>query len=134
MVTEAQTEAKIDSVLTKYQTTEIQYYPYTSGPTDVYGQRDVTFGTPVTAVGRAIIEPTEEVITDIGRIVDIDVAFLFSRLEMLRKFPTAVEGAWMDDAGQLSWNGSRYRIVRTAPSGQIATKFLLFILLAKDLD
>lgn len=134
MVTEAQIETKIDTVLTKYQTTQIQYYPYTSGVTDVYKQRDVTFGTPVTVVGRAIINPTEETITDIGAIVDIDVALLFSRLEMLRKFPAAVEGAWMDNAGQVSWNGSRYRIVRTAPSGQVGTKFLLFILLAKDLS
>jgi len=133
MPTEDQIESKVDSLLTLYQNSQIQYYPYSTGTADIYKQRTLSFGTPVTVVGRAIINPTEEQITGIGRLVDIDVAFLFSRLEMVRKFPAAEEGAWMDNSGQLSWNGSRYRIVKVAPSGQVQTKFLIFIALGKDI-
>lgn len=133
MVTEAQAEAAVDALISKYPQGQIQYYPYVTGATDIYKQRTVSFGAPVTVVGRAIVNPTEEQVTGIGKLVDIDVAFLFSRLEMVRKFPSASEGAWMEDSGQLSWNGSRYRIVKAAPTGQVSTKFLLFVALAKDL-
>jgi hypothetical protein len=88
----------------------------------------------VTLVGRAILNPTNEQISVIGNEERYDVAFLFSRLEMIRKFPAASEGEWIDVSGEFSWWGRRYKIEKVAPSGQIGASFSLVIALGMTIQ
>lgn len=134
MVTEAQILTKVDREITRHKTTEIYYYPYVSGATDIYKQRAKSFGTAVSLTGRAILEPTQETLTVIGDGEEYDIAFLFSRLEMLRKFPTAEEGEWMSAYGQIAWWRRRYKIEKAAPLGQAGIYFAMMVILAKNIQ
>lgn len=134
MVTEAQIQTKVDAVITQYRTTEINYYPYVAGTMDVYKQRVKTFGTAVQLVGRAILNPTPEQLTVIGSGESYDIAFLFSRLEMERKFPLADEGEWMDVSGEMEWWNRRYKIRKVAPTGQVGTSFSLVVVLGSTIQ
>jgi len=133
MVTEAQAELKVDATITKYKSTTISYYPYTSGATDVYKQKTKVFGSAVALIGRAIHRPTPEILTVIGSGEEYEIAFLFSRVQMVAKFPSALEGEWIDPSGQMEWRNRRYKIKRVAPSGQVGEKFLLMIVLANSI-
>lgn len=126
-------EAKIDAVIRKYRTTDIVYYPYSTGSLDIYKQRTKTFGTGVTLVGRAILNPTKESVSIIGNNEEYDIAFLFSRLELVSKFPTATEGEWIAVEGEIEWWDRRFRIVKVHPSGQIGERFLLTVALANSI-
>lgn len=127
-------ETKVDSLLTKFKQSPITYYPYVTGAYDTYKQRTKTFGTAVTLVGRAIWEPTIEQISVIGNDEKYDVAFLFSRTEMTRKFPSLTEGEWLDVTGELEWNSRRFRIEKVHPSGQVQTRFILVVVLANTVQ
>jgi len=126
-------EAKVDSVITKFRTTTITYYPYTSGSTDIYKQRQKTFGPGVDLVGRAILKPTTEQVSVIGNDEVYDIAFLFSRTEMTRKFPALSEGEWLNVTGEMEWFNRRYRIEKVHPSGQVQETFILVIVLATSI-
>ena len=134
MATEAQIQTMVDVNLTRYKTTAIAYYPYVSGVVDIYNQRTKTFGTAVSLVGRAILNPTNEKISVIGNDERYDIAFLFSKLEMDRKFPSAAEGEWLDVAGEMTWWGRRFKIEKVAPSGQVGTSFSLVIVLGTTIQ
>lgn len=129
-ITEETAQKAVDRNIERHKTTAILYYPYTTGVVDRYGQRDKTFGAAVSLVGRAIHRPTPEMITVIGNGEVYDIAFLFSRLEMLRKFPAALDGEWVDASGQMEWRNRRYKIEKVAPSGQVGETFSLCIVLA----
>ncbi len=126
-------EATVDSLLLKFQTSPIQMFPYTSGVLDIYKQRTKTFGTPVTVVGRAILRPTPEQLSVIGNAEEYDIAFLFARPEMIRKFPAADEGQWIDVKDEMEWYGRRFKIEKAAPTGQVGDTFLLMVILAQNL-
>ena len=129
---EQKIEAYVDKIITRYKTTDIYYYPYVTGAVDTYKQRTKTFGDPVTLVGRAILSPTKEQITVIGNEESYDIAFLFSRTEMQRKFPSLSEGEWLDVDGEMSWFNRRYRIIQVHPTGQVGVNFLLVVVLANS--
>lgn len=132
---EEQIGIDIDRILTRYKTTEIKYHPYVSGSVDIYKQRTKTFGTPVSLTGRAILNPTSEQISAIGSEESYDIAFLFSRLEMKRKFPSADEGEWMQPDGEMEWrDGRRYKIEKVKPSGQVGIYFTLMIVLGNTIQ
>ncbi len=133
MITEGKTQLVVDKYITAYRTTPIQYFPYVTGAVDRFGQRDKTFGTPTTLIGRAIHRPTPEMMTVIGQGEVYEIAFLFSRLEMLRKFPDAVEGEWVDASGQMEWRDRRYKIEKVAPTGQVGETFSQVIVLAHSI-
>jgi hypothetical protein len=132
--TEEGIDKKVDNLLTYFKGTTIQYYPYVSGTLDTYRQRTKTFGTPVTLLGRAIHNPTEEQITVIGSGERYDVAFLFSRKEMLRKFPGVAEGEWMSVEGEMGWFNRRYKIEKVKSTGQVSTHFLIVVVLAATIE
>jgi hypothetical protein len=132
-ITEASAQAAVDRYVSQFRATEIQYIPYTSGIVDRYKQRDKTFGTPVTVVGRAIHNPTEESITAIGQGEVYDIAFLFSRLEMLRKFPGVADGEWIQAEGRMAWRNRTYKIQKVQPSGQVGETFSLVVVLATSI-
>jgi hypothetical protein len=127
-------EAEVDSLLTRFQTASpIKYYPYVEGELDLYKQRTKSFGPAVTLVGRAIHKPTPEQLTVIGNGESYEMAFLFSRTELKRKFPTADEGQWLLTSGQLEWRTRRYSIEKVAPTGQVSTHFILVVALAESI-
>lgn len=131
---EDRAQLKVDRTITRFRTSPIVYHPYVEGPVDRYGQRDKTFGTPsAEIIGRAIHNPTMEQVTIIGQGEVYEIAFLFSRLEMLRKFPSGVEGEWMAVEGQLEWRNRRYKIEKAKPSGQLGQTFSLFIIVANSI-
>lgn len=130
---EEQIENYVDKVIRRYKTTQILYYPYESGGLDIYKQRTKTYGTPVELIGRAILTPTKEKLSMIGNDEIFDIAFLFSRIEMLKKFSSMEEGEWMNIDGEMAWWNRRYRIIRTHPTGQVGVNFLLMVILANSI-
>jgi len=134
MYTETQILNMVDEVIAAHKTTAIVYYPYVTGSTDIYKQRTKTFGTGVSLTGRAILNPTQEQISVIGNDERYDVAFLFSKLEMDRKFPSASEGEWLDVDAEITWWSRRYRIEKVHPSGQVGQYFSLVVVLATTIE
>lgn len=65
----------------------IQVYPAISVTRNQYGQASPAFGPAVECIGRCILEPTPEDISIIGNLQGVDIAILFSRLELVREFP-----------------------------------------------
>ncbi len=123
----------VDKQLTQFRHSQIRYFPYASGPTDVYKQKVKQFEPPVPLIGRAILNPTKEQVSVIGNDEVYEIAFLFSRLEMLRKFKLANEGEWMDVTGQMEWYDRRFKIEKYHQSGQVGPEFSLIIVLANSL-
>lgn len=133
MLTEESIQKRVDEVITRFKTTPIQYFEYINGVTDIYGQTDKEFSAGPFLTGRAIHRPTAESVTIIGQGEVYEIAFLFSRLEMLRKFPSGVEGEWMDASGRMRWRERDYKIEKIKPSGQVGETFSLFIAVANSL-
>lgn len=65
----------------------IQVYPAYSLTRNQYGGAAKVFGPAVECIGRCILDPTPEDIQIIGNMQGVDIAVLFSRLEMVREFP-----------------------------------------------
>ena len=128
--TEDGIDRRIDQLLTYFRGSAVRYYPYVTGAVDIYKQRTKTFGTAVTLIGRAIHKPTAEQITVIGNNEKYDVAFLFSRKEMLRKFPGVAEGEWGSVEGEMEWFNRRYKIEKVQVTGQVSSHFLMVVILA----
>jgi hypothetical protein len=127
---ESAIETRVDELLTdQFRTTAIQYYPYLSSVVDRYKQRTKTFGSPITIRGRAINNPTPDLISVIGNNERYDVAFLFSRLELKRRFPAAAEGEWLSTDGEMSWFERRFKIEKVKATGQVSTHFLITVAL-----
>ncbi len=127
-------QSKVDQVIRRYKTTDITYYPYTSGSVDRYKQRHKTFGSSTILVGRAIHNPTPQQITIIGDGEEYDIAFLFSRTELENKLPGSAEGDWIDVRGEMEWRSRRYKIEQVRPTGQIGLWFHIVAVLAKSIE
>lgn len=134
MPTEESVQQAVDTVIQQHRTTGIDYFPYAPGVTDIYRQRAKSFGPPVSLVGRAILRPTPEQVSVIGNDEEYDIAFLFSRLELKRKFPAADEGEWLDVTGELEWFNRRFKIEKYHQSGQVGQSFSLVIVLANSIE
>lgn len=123
----------VDKMIRRYRTTPIVYEAYETGQAvDIYKQRVKTYLPGVELVGRAILNPTREKVTIIGNGENYDIAFLFSRIELLDKFPLALEGQWLNVDGRMTWYNRQYRIVKAQPSGQVGQTFSLFIALGES--
>lgn len=134
-LTEEGIDRKVDQLLSYFHGTTIIFHPYYHGTADIYKQRTKEFGDPVTMVGRAIHNPTEEQITVIGNGERYDVAFLFSRREIIRKFPTLAEGEWGKGVdGEMAWWDRRYKIEKVQATGQVATHFLMVVVLGTTIQ
>lgn len=128
-------EATVDGVLTQFKTSEIKVYPaVTSGTYDQYKQKTKAFGTGVAVAGRAIQNPTEEQVTAIGSGERYDAAFVFSRLELKRRFSSAAEGEWIDVTAEIGWNGRRFKLMKVRPTGQIENTFVLVVALGNTVQ
>lgn len=124
----------VDARITRFKTTEIRYYPFEEGVPDIFRQQTKAFGDYTSLIGRAILRPTPEKLTVIGNGEEFDVAFLFSRLEMLRKFPAAAEGLWMKSSGQMWWWNRDYKVEHVRPTGQVGETFSLMVVLANTYE
>jgi hypothetical protein len=134
LFTEDNIQKVVDYYITQRRTTPIQYLEYTPGATDRYGQRDKAFAAPSPdLIGRAIHKPTYEKVTVVGQGEVYEIAFLFSRLEMLRKFPAAADGEWIQAEGRMVWRNRTYKIEKVKPSGQVGVTFSLVIVLANSI-
>lgn len=133
--TEDNIQRIVDHYITRFRTTPIQYLEYVSGAVDRYGQRDKTFAAPSPdLIGRAIHKPTPEKVTVIGQGEVYDIAFLFSRLEMVRKFPSATDGEWIQPEGRMVWRSNRvYKIEKVKPTGQTGETFSLVVVLVNSI-
>lgn len=134
LFTEDNIQSIVDSFITRFRTTPIQYLAYISGAVDRYNQRDKTFAAPSQdLIGRAIHRPTPEKVTVIGQGEVYEIAFLFSRLEMRRKFPAAVDGEWIQAEGRMTWRGRTYKIEKVKPTGQVGETFSMVVVLANSI-
>jgi hypothetical protein len=132
---ESAIDARLDELLTnEFRSTAIVYHPYVSDTVDIYKQRTKTFGTPVTIRGRAIHRPTPEQISVIGNGERYEVAFLFSRRELIRRFPSAADGEWVSTDGEVAWFNRRYKIEKVQATGQVSTHFLMVVVLANTIQ
>lgn len=129
MPTEQSISAKIKKIIAASNSGPIDFRPYTQGTPDAYGQREPSFGTAVPLIGRAILKPTMEEISSIGKDMAYDIAFLFSREELVARI-SANEGRWVNVEDRMEWKGAAYKIVKVHPTGQISDKFLMVIVLA----
>lgn len=124
MVSEATAQRAVDRVIRKYRTSTINVLKLESaGIPDRFGQSRPTFSAGVSVIGRAIHHPTNEILTVIGDGERYEIAFLFSRLEMLRKFTTLPEGKWITTYDRIVWNGNTYKLEKVQPTGQIGQTF-----------
>jgi hypothetical protein len=130
MVTESLAQRSADAVIRKYRTSTILVRKYvSSGVPDRFGQAIPVYAAGLDVVGRAIHHPTKEQISFIGDAERYGAAFLFSRLEMLRKFPGLAEGKWITTYDRIVWNGNDYKLEKVQPSGQVGRTFSLVIAL-----
>lgn len=133
MPTEESVQKVVDTVIRQHRTSSIDYFPYAPGVTDLYNQNAKAFGPPISLVGRAILKPTPEQISVIGNDEQYDIAFLFSKVELKKKFPLADDGEWIDVDGEIEWFNRRFRIEEHQPSGQIGQTFSLLVVMANTI-
>jgi hypothetical protein len=135
MVTEAQAQRATDRAIRRYRASVITVLKFASaGTPDRFKQSQATFSTGVPIIGRAIHHPTKEQITVIGDGERYEIAFLFSRLEMLRQFPLLPEGKWVTTYDRISWNGNTYKLEKVQPTGQVGTTFSLVVALGSTAE
>jgi len=135
MVTEAQAQRATDRAIRRYRASTISILKLESaGTPDRFGQSRATFSTGVPAIGRAIHNPTKEQITFIGDGERYEIAFLFSRLEMLRRFPALPEGKWITTYDKIAWKGNTYKLEKVQPTGQVGTTFSLVVALGSTAE
>lgn len=141
----AQIANVVDNVLRRFQTAPIYIKKFSglSAPaktTNIYGRPDVTnpygyqnslFDAPVQTVGRGILKPTKEMFDGITTDKIFDAAFLWSRLELARKFPTLEENAWITEKDRLVFRNNEYSIVEIHPTGAISDQNVIFVALAQ---
>ena len=126
---QAQAEAWVDDLLLGFGK-EIDILPHASEPIrNLYGQSESEFDQPVSCTGRCILNPTKEQISIIGNEQKVDCALVFSRTELVRKFPSAEEGEWISELDQFSFEEKTYKITKVHPSGRIGDRATLVIVL-----
>jgi len=135
MVTEAQAQRATDRAIRRYRASTISVLKFASaGTPDRFGQSRATFSPGVPVVGRAIHNPTKEQVTVIGDGERYEIAFMFSRLEMLRRFPALPEGKWITTLDKVTWNGNTYKLEKVQPTGQVGTTFSLVVALGSTAE
>jgi hypothetical protein len=100
-------------------------------PLDQYRQGTPAFDSPVSVRGRGIRRPTSDQISFIGDGEEVEIAFLFSRLELNEKFPSATEPYWVTNDDQIGFEGKRYRILESHPTGKVAETYSMLVVIAE---
>jgi hypothetical protein len=84
----AQIIAEVDTLILRFGKS-VDVFKAKTGVRNRYGQAVPDFDNKVTCTGRVIFNPTMEQLSIIGDMQDVDIAVLFSREELVRKFPLA---------------------------------------------
>ena len=100
---------------------------------NAFHQAAPVFPTNVICKGRSIVNVSEQQTSLIGNLQAADVALLFSRAEMLRKFPLKAEGEWLNEEDEFSFESERYKVLKFHPSGRIKDHSSIVILLGKTI-
>lgn len=104
-----------------------------AGSSTPYKDRKPKFKDAVSLVGRAIRNPTKEQISFIGNMAAVEIAFVWSREELRRKFPAAAEGQWITGNDRVTFEGETFRLDIARPSGRYKMHNALFIALGTKL-
>lgn len=130
MVTENTAQLAVDRAIKRYKTSGIEVLTHIPGVPDKFQQSRSTYAPGISVIGRATHSPTAQMISVIGDGERFGVAFLFSRLELIRKFPAGTEGKWISTNDKMSWNGNVYAIAKARPTGQVGETFSEMVILA----
>lgn len=130
MPSEADIQARVAAVIDSHGG-DLAVRKYVSETQDRYKQGVVTFGTPVICRGRAITRPTREQLSFIGDGQEVEVAFLFSRLELVAKFPALGEGVWLTTKDEVGWGGQWWRLVSAHPTGRVSTQCSMLVMIGE---
>lgn len=127
-------ESEIDASITQYGMT-IEVYPFLDvGTVNTYGQKKAKFHEPIEVTCRCIRNPTVEEISILGSEQEVDVMLVFSRSELVRKFPDRNEHEWIDENAQFIFEDKRYKVIKVHHSGRIATYDHVIIVGGKNLE
>jgi len=124
--------AEVDALLLGFGK-DVTVYKASVGAGNLYGQQTKSFGTGVVCKGRCLLTPTEEQISLVGNLEEIDAAFVFARAELVRKFPAGAEGEWITELDEASFEGDRYKLVKVKPSGKVEDKWQLVVVLGRNI-
>lgn len=133
MPSEAAIIAKVASVLQTYGTDIDVLKSAGVGVADVYGQGDRTFDAAVSVRGRAIQKPTQDQLSFIGNDDEVEIAFLFSRTELVAKFPSAGENEWLEKTDEFGWEGRRFRALSVHPTGRVQAYHAMVAVVAETI-
>lgn len=132
---EAKIQTQVDNLLSVVQFGEaVKVYKFQSAADNYpYGRGGaIVYSTALDVTGRIITEPTEELLTLIGDGLKWDVALLFSRLELVRKFSAADENEWLSVDDEFEHGGMRYACIKMFPTGRVHTQHSLIVVVCKS--
>lgn len=129
---ESRIQDKVYAVLRDHGT-DMDVLKYTGTTLDQYKQGEPTFEDPVEVRGRGIRRPTKDQLSMIGDAEEVEIAFVFSRLELNEKFPTATEPYWVTNDDRIGFEGKLYRILSTHPTGKVAQTYSMLVAIAETL-
>lgn len=130
---EPKIQKKVRSALTRHGT-DIDVLKYTTGAVlDQYKQGEPEFADPIEVRGRGIRRPTKDQLSMIGDGEEVEIAFVFSRLELNEKFPAATEPDWITNDDRIGFEGKLYRILSTHPTGKIHLTYSMLVALAETI-
>lgn len=125
-------ETEVDAALRDYGK-EILVYLHKTVVVNVYEQAAKAFEEPVSCTGRCILNPTKEEVSVVGNLEGVDIAALFSRLEMVRRFGDAEEQAWLSELDEIEFENKRYRILQVHPTGRVENRCVMVVVLGANM-
>jgi len=129
---EAKIQAKVYAVLRDHGT-DMDVLKYDDMVLDQYNQGEPQFADPIVVRGRGIRRPTKDQISFIGDAEEVEIAFVFSRLELNDKFPDATEPYWITNDDRIGFEEKLYRILEAHPTGKVAETYSMLVLIAETL-
>ena len=128
---EASVLNKVDKLLTDHQSLEpiyiLKYEGTLPSPKTPFTTAVKKYGSPILVVGRAITNPTKELASLFGNLAKLEIAFVWSRLELIKKFPLAAENDWLDSKDIVQYKDNTYDLIQVKPSGHYASFCTLVI-------
>jgi hypothetical protein len=113
--------------------TDMDVLKYESTVLDQYKQGEQVFADPVSVRGRGIRRPTKDQLSFIGDAEEVEIAFVFSRLELNEKFPLATEPYWITNDDRIGFEGRVYRVVEAHPTGKVALTYSMLVLIGETI-
>lgn len=102
---------------------------------DQYKQGEPTYAAfAVPTTGRGIRQPNMDQLSMIGDGESVEIAFVWSRLELARRFPSAADPMKsIDTRDRLEFEGKTYRILSTHPTGKSHSVYTMLVVKAASL-